>query len=306
MTYSTTRAAPRSPRNEDKLSDYSTIPKGSDELIALIVEENVGWAKSIAKSVARAWNMDWELDGLDGGAYEGLLFCARRFDPTIGVPFRAYARRRIHESSTEEARKSKSWQRGVGANTQVEQDAREISARLFMIFPELREGALPESEQGTDSDDSVRSSLRQLLASATLLATFEESSSDSPEAAVEFKRMLRLIVELEPVHQSILWSVYWQGQSMRGLAQDWEIDELSIIREHKEILAHLGTQMAEGRRANMERKLKIRRGLRVIAQNLRKQKYTSPFHGVSPKGVEALLAFFIPFLELMNSIRHWS
>ena len=94
---------------------YAEHEAGSEKLVELLVEENAGWAASIARSVARAWNMDWQLDGLDGGAYEGLLFCARRYDPTLGVPFRAYARRRIHEASTEEARKSKNWKKGVGS-----------------------------------------------------------------------------------------------------------------------------------------------------------------------------------------------
>lgn len=117
------------------VENYREYEAGSDELIARLVEEHAGWAEAIARSVARAWNLDWQLDGLDGGAYEALLFCSRRFDPQLGVPFRAYARKRIHEATTEEARKSKSWQRGVGANTQAEQDAREISYKLFDLFP---------------------------------------------------------------------------------------------------------------------------------------------------------------------------
>ncbi len=252
---------------------YQHFKAGSDELVAKLVEEHVGWAESIARSVARSWNMDWQLDGLDGGAFEALLFCARRFDPTIGVPFRAYARKRIHEGSTEEARKSKSWQRGVGANTQAEQDAREISARLFEVFPELREGLLPPGDG--EGEEAMRSSIRQLLAGASMLTAFQQGT-DNPETALEYKQMLTMIAELEPVHQSIIWNIYWLGQSMRGLAEEWKLDELTIIREHREIIEHIFQRLSNPR-SRQPKKLKIRPGLRPFALQLRKSNTKSPF-----------------------------
>ena len=257
---------------------YKDFTAGSDELVAKLVEEHAGWAASIARSVARAWNMDWQLDGLDGGAYEALLFCARRFDPQMGVPFRAYARRRIHESSTEEARKSKSWQRGVGANTTVDQEARELSAQLFDVFPQLRDGLLPlaASDSEEHGEESLRTSIRQLLASASMMTAFREAGMDNPENAAQYKQMLVAIAELEPVHQSILWAIYWKGQSMRALATEWEIDELTVIREHKEILTFVLSRL-NNPKARIAKKLKVRPGLRTVAQQLKREKTESPF-----------------------------
>ena len=257
-------------------SDYTQYQMGSDELVNRLVEENLGWATSIAKAVARAWNLDWQLDGLDGGAYEALLFCSRRYDASRGVPFRGYARRRIHEACTEEARKSKSWQQGTGANTQAEQDAREISFKLFDIFPELREGLLPESDESGDWDVNARSSIRQMLAGASLIAAFQESVTDNPEIAIQYKQLIQHLGELEPVHQMIVWAIYYKGQSMRALAEEWEIDDLSVIREHKEILANLSARI-EAPRGKVIKKLKVRRGLRTIAQLLRRKKELGPF-----------------------------
>jgi RNA polymerase sigma factor for flagellar operon FliA len=239
-----------------------------------LVEEHMGWATSIAKSVARAWNMDWELDGLDGGAYEGLLFCARRYNPTMGVPFRAYARRRIHEAATEEARKSKTWQRGVGSGTEEEQTAREISATLFDMFPELREGLLPAS--GVSTEDTMRVSVRQLLTSASLslIATFRDSAQSNPENALEYKRVLELIATMDTVHQNILFAIYWKGQSMRSLAEEWEIDELAVIREHQEILAYIAKR-TESKTATTP--LKIRRALKNVSLKLKRSKEDPPF-----------------------------
>jgi hypothetical protein len=44
----------------------------SEEDANALVIEHQGWAESIARAVARGWNMDWRLDGLDGAA--DLLF----------------------------------------------------------------------------------------------------------------------------------------------------------------------------------------------------------------------------------------
>ena len=277
---------------------YEEFKPGSDELVGQLVEDHMGWATSIAKSVARAWNMDWQLDGLDGGAYEGLLFCAKRFDPTMGVPFRGYARRRIHESCTEEARKSKSWQRGTGTDSQAEQDAREVSAKLFDVFPELRMGKLPSSSE--NGGDSVRNSVRQLLAGASLIAAFNESGKDNPEIALEYKQLVESLSHLEPVHQEIVWAVYYKGQSMRSLAEEWEIDDLSVIREHKEILKHLSNRI-ESPKSNIRTKLKVRRGLRTIAQALRRKKNDGPFSRFM-EAASALIFLGAGLLQLASTI----
>jgi RNA polymerase sigma factor for flagellar operon FliA len=279
------------------VSEYKNFKPGSEELVHHLVEENAGWAASIARSVARAWNMDWQLDGLDGGAYEALLFCARRFDPTMGVPFRAYARRRIHESSTEEARKSKAWQRGTGGGSPEEITAREISAKLFELFPELREGILPAADDS--AGDGVRSSIRQLLASASVLASFQEGNIATPETVAQYKQILEVIAELELVHQSIVWAIYWNGQSMRALAETWEIDELAIIREHKEILQFVFGRLST--RSKTVKKLKIRPGLRTVAQELRKNKTPAPFARFLTGGVGiALLIVAMRFYTVLE------
>jgi len=274
--------------------DYSNLEPASDAMISKLVDDHMGWATSIAKSVARSWNMDWQLDGLDGGAYEGLLFCAKRFDPSRGVPFRGYARRRIHEGCTEEARKSKAWQRGTGSDAPGEQEAREVSAKLFDVFPELRTGILP----GTDADGSIpsiRSSIRTLLAGASLIAAFQESGSENPEIALEYKELVGVLSALDAVHQEILWAVYYRDQSMRGLADEWSVDDLSVIREHKEILAYLCSHL-EHSSGPLPKPPKVRRGLRTVAQRVKKEQSIGPFSRLSVSAI-LFIGFFITLLQ---------
>ena len=224
-----------------------------------------GWANSIAKSVARAWSMDWELDGLDGAAMEALIFCAGRFDPDMSVPFKSYARRRIHEASTEAARRSKGWQRGAGSEKRTERLAREVAVELFDIFPDLRSGRMPVDITEEEGSKAQRIAIQQLLIGASIIATKRGVEAAHPDEALDFKHMFTNISELEPVHQSIIWQVYWEGKSLRGVASDWDTDELNVIREHKVLLKYLHKKMSSKTPPDIP---KVRPGLQEIARNL--------------------------------------
>ena len=248
-------------------SDVLTI----EEANALVMEHH-GWAESIARSVARSWNMDWRLDGLDGAAMEALIFCARRFQPGRGVPFRGYARKRIHEASTEAARRSRGWKRGSVSN--AEQRAREISAELFNVFPELRVGELPSGDDYGEGEDGTRSAVRELLVGASIIAFKQGMLSDQPDEQIDYKRMVEYVSDLEPVHQVMVWKLYWEGSSMRSLATEWEIDELNVIREHKVLLVFLSKSFAKGKPAQRP---KVRPGLKAVSIKLRKTEPIGPF-----------------------------
>ncbi len=245
-----------------------------------LVLEHKGWAESIARSVARAWNMDWQADGLDGAALEALIFCSRRFDPTRGVPFRGYARKRIHEASTDAARKSRGWRRGT-SSSDSDQEARAISSELFNVFPELRAGEIPLPEDGADGEGNFRAAIRQLIVGATIIAAKQGITTSSADDVMDYKRLIRLMATLEPVHQAMMWKIYWEGDSMRTVAEDWKIDELVIIREHKLILGYLSKTMATAKEIVPPR---IRPGLKHIAMQLKRTNPNGQFTTVVSQG----------------------
>lgn len=247
-------------------------PLSIEEANQLVVEHQA-WAESIARAVARGWNLDWRMDALDGAALEALIFCARRFDPTRGVPFKGYARKRIHEAASEQARKSKGW-RKTPTPSGSEVTAREISAELLVIFPELREGHLSLPEDLGDNDEGTRGALRDLLVGASLLAAREGLQSESAEEVMDYKKMVRYMAVLELVHQWILWKVYWEGISMRTLATEWETDELNVIREHKGLLGFLQKAFSKGKAPPPP---KVRPGLKNVALRLKKEGDEAPF-----------------------------
>jgi DNA-directed RNA polymerase specialized sigma subunit len=257
------------------VSDKKTLSE--DEANELVVEYQ-GWAESIARAVARGWNMDWRLDGLDGAAMEALIFCSRRFDPTRGIPFKGYARKRIHEAATDAARKSKGWSRGVSNSSSAEAKARELSAELYGVFPELREGRLPVAESSGNDDADMRSAVRELLVGASIVASRQAVSTDPlPDDLVDYKRMVTVMAVLEPVHQWLLYRVYWDGLSLRTVASEWETDGLNVMREHKVLLAYLQKSMAAGKPAP---KPKVRPGLKDLTTKFKREGSNGPFSDV--------------------------
>ncbi len=254
----------------------------SEEQANDLVIENHGWAESIARAVARAWNMDWRLDGLDGAAMEALIFCSRRFDPTRGIPFRGYARRRIHEASTDAARKSKGWSRSTPNKSSAEARARDISAELYGVFPEMREGRLPIREGSGNDDSDMRSAIRELLVGASVVATRQAIANDPlPDDLLDYKRMVSVMAALEPLHQWLLYRVYWDGLSLRTIATEWDTDGLNVMREHKVLIAYLQKSLAMGKPAPVP---KVRPGLKTLIARFKQPNSKGPFTDVI-KGV---------------------
>lgn len=255
-----------------------------DQANALVLEHQ-GWAESIARAVARAWNMDWRLDGLDGASMEALIFCSRRYDPARGIPFRGYARKRIHEAATEAARKTKGWSRSA-SKASAEARAQEVSAELYGVFPELRDGCLPTQESGGGDDAEYRSAIRELLVGASIIATKQAASTDPlPDELLDYRKMVSVMASLEPTHQWLLYRVYWDGISLRTVASEWETDGLNVMREHKVLLAYLQKSMALGKPAAIP---KVRPGLKSLVQKFIKEGSKGPFTDVIASSHAAL------------------
>jgi RNA polymerase sigma factor FliA len=68
-------------------------------------EESLGLVESIARQIGKAVGSSVELDELRSFGREGLLDAARRYDPSRGVPFRAYANYRVRGAIFDGVRK---------------------------------------------------------------------------------------------------------------------------------------------------------------------------------------------------------
>lgn len=250
----------------------------SEEEANELVVEHMGWAESIARAVARGWNLDWKLDGLDGAAMEALIFCSRRYDPERGIPFKGYARKRIHEASTDAARKTKGWTRTSSSKKNKEAKAQKLAMELYGIFPELREGALPGQGSARGEEAESRSAIRELLVGASVLATKEAIADDpQPDELMDYRRMVSVMASLEATHQWLLYRVYWDGASLRTVASEWETDGLNVMREHKVLIAYLQKSLAMGKAIAVP---KVRPGLRNQEIQFKKEGSIGPFSDV--------------------------
>ncbi|RME61573.1 MAG: hypothetical protein D6780_01380 [Candidatus Dadabacteria bacterium] len=247
------------------------INQMTEEAKQLVIEHQ-DWAAKIARAVARGWGLDWQLDGLDGAAYEALIGAAQRFDPSRNVAFKSYARRRIYEAACEAARQAKSWSK-KGGEARVERLAKNISFELLEIFPELKKGQISTVE-GEEGQGGINHLIKQMLIAASLIAGKHGHSDASPEELLDYKKLLKVLAKLHLIHQVIVWRVYWEGDSLRGIAADWNIDELNVIREHKNILSYLEKFMT---RTREPRALEVRPSLKEIVLKLQQDGIKPPF-----------------------------
>jgi hypothetical protein len=153
--------------------------------------------------------------------------------------------------------------------------ARELSAEILHIFPELREGRLPAVEvSAAVYKGDRRSSIRQILVGAALLSAHQVGGLDFDES-VDYKSAVQLMATLDVVHQMLLYSIYWEGTSLRQLAADWQSEGLTVIREHRVILDFLGKKLSgvKGRLLMP----KVRPGLREVASRYLPEGSNGPF-----------------------------
>lgn len=156
-----------------------------------------------------------------------------------------------------------------------EAKAREVSAQLYGVYPELREGRLPVHEQSGNDDADMRAAVRELLVGASIVATRQAVATDPlPDDLIDYRRMVGVMASLEPLHQWLLYKVYWDGLSLRTVASEWDTDGLNVMREHKVLIAYLQKSMAQGKPAPAP---KIRPGLKPIMAKLKQEGAKAPF-----------------------------
>jgi hypothetical protein len=121
---------------------------------------------------------------------------------------------------------------------------------------------------GEDSSKGARIAIQQMLVGASVIATQQGLAASEPDDIMDYKKMVGYMTSLEPLHQLLLWLLYWEGESLRGIASTWDTDELNVIREHKVLLEFLQKSIQKGKANPPPR---IRPGLRDIALKIQKK-----------------------------------
>jgi RNA polymerase sigma factor FliA len=206
----------------------------------------------IAHQVSRSVGRYVEWDDLVNDGREGLLLAARRFDPSRGVPFRAYANFRVHGAMID----------GVRRMSFLPRRALERLAALAAAN-RAGEGQLEPTFRAADADPGQAEAtlIEQLALTATACAfgmvapwldgkaeQLAGADPETPEAQLARAELLahiqRVISELEVKREAdILRLHYFENQPLDAIAQELELDKSWISRLHARAMDRVTKRM---------------------------------------------------------------
>jgi RNA polymerase sigma factor FliA len=197
----------------------------------------VALARSIAarhyyrRPVKRAERTDFEQF-----AYEGLLQAIDRFDPLLGVPFPAYARRRIAGSIVDGIAKMSEVDAQISHRHRIEQERLRSLARLDAIAPEDALSAL--------SDLAMGLALGLMLEGTSVMGS--RGGADSRPSAYESlewreiqARLLREVGKLPEKEAIIVRQHYDNGLNFAQIAELLDLSRGRISQLHRSALERL-------------------------------------------------------------------
>jgi len=214
-------------------------------------EANMDLVEIIAKQVGRRSGHALELDDLLSYGREGLLDAARRYDPTRGVPFRAYANFRVRGAIID----------GVRSMSRVPRRVHERMA-AFASASRVSEGHLEDLQvappPGSTTADAERALAEHLAAMATAMAvgllantahgdegelTLVAEDAPSPEEAASRAELLGLVVraidELPDGEAELVRRHYLNGERFDRVAQDLGLSKSWASRLHTRAMTRL-------------------------------------------------------------------
>ncbi len=220
--------------------------------IERLVREHLHLVDDVVGRVSAGFPRHVERDELLDAGRLGLVEAARRFDPSLGVPFDRYAAIRIRGAVLDSTR-TRDW-----VSRSVRRGARELADAEQHLT--ARHGRRPRATELAEalgvSPDRV-SRLRNEAESSMLLsldfegdetaAAGERIPDDSidvaPEASLERREMLgtlrEAVAELPGVHGMVVRRYYFGGDLLQDIAADLGVTEARVSQINSEAVAAL-------------------------------------------------------------------
>lgn len=172
-------------------------------------------------------------EDLRGVAYEALVRAARRFDPSRGIPFRAFARQRIHWALVDyQRREDRAYRRAKRASQKVE--------RLSALQHLAPSGLGPDCVNNPLREAKERARVLEMekwvsaLHEGPALASRQEGRDNDPKVVLE-----PLLRALNPAERRLLAALYREGLSLSQYARRHGISHSTASRRHAAILRRL-------------------------------------------------------------------
>jgi RNA polymerase sigma factor for flagellar operon FliA len=210
-----------------------------EECRRLLFERYVGLARSVAarhylrRAVKRADRGDYEQF-----AFEGLLQAIDRYDPVRGVPFSAFARRRILGSIVDGVARMSEIGAQIGHRTRIEQE------RLRSLARRDKDAKEEEDAIGTLSDLAFGLALGLMLEGTSLVQT--ETSADARPTAYESlerrefqARLVQAVEALSGAEATVIRQHYDNGLSFAAVADLLGLSRGRISQLHRSALERL-------------------------------------------------------------------
>ncbi|MGC4070829.1 MAG: sigma-70 family RNA polymerase sigma factor [Polyangiaceae bacterium] len=217
----------------------------------LLFEQELDLVGIVAGQLGRTLGSLVPRDELLEAGREGLFDAARRFDPSRGVPFRAYANRRVKGAIFDYVRSScrlprKAYERLKSAAVMTDVSAGEAE----FVFSGGTEAQAPDVEdQFGEHLDSLTSSFVATVASpeSAAPATGDEIDKVSPEEAAiraETRERLRAgIATLEVDEAGLIQLYYFEENSIRQTAKILGVSKTWAQRLHSRALTRLAKHL---------------------------------------------------------------
>ena len=224
-----------------------------------LVMDHVGLVKSMASRLARRLPAQVGVSELVSVGVLGLIDAAGRYRPSLGIPFSAFARRRIHGAMLDALREV-DW-----APRSVRRAQREVDA----VISRLRHttGHEPESHEiaaalnvSLDEYEKMLDQIRSIEVATVRLAGGREEgrgdlldiavdTEDSPHARVErqeLRKMLaRALAKLPERERQIIALSYVEELTLAEIGETIGVGESRVSQLRTQAIARLRTMMCE-------------------------------------------------------------
>jgi len=213
------------------------------------VERTLPKVRILARSVHRMIG-EISVDELESAGHEGLIQAALRYDPTIGVPFVAFAHYRIRGAMIDAAR---------AIRPEFRKQQRALAA--LQATQSLLEQAA-QREHGVTAQDKRTLEQRvaaaaELVVQATAAVLLARNQRDDPEATPSRERdietslidaqthdTLRMLIDkCSEDERALIEALYRRGLNMHEYAREAGMSVSTVSRYHAKLVARLGSEL---------------------------------------------------------------
>ena len=250
-----------------RVSDQDVVDTAADGVLAgrnRLVVENVGLVKALALRLAQRVPAQVEVNELIGAGMIGLIDAAGRYQPALGVPFDAFARRRVHGAMLDSLR-DLDW-----APRSVRRMRRDVDATINRLRHELaREPESPEIAAALKVPESEYEKMLDQIRAVDIgaIRQLDAGSADSPvmdvaidpgegqqvqlERAELKEHLARAISELPKRERQILSLYYHKELTLAEIGQVIGVGESRVSQLRTQAIARLRGRLRETLQAGM-------------------------------------------------------